>query len=504
MALCRLVLFLYIFGHFSISFCLAVDTGCPLDFNYVDFSKVVSACSDPDRGKCCRFVNAVVAISMSQYTNITKELAVPENARNNCLKAIAETLISNGLPSSVTVLCGLGTKISANFECEGRTNTLEMEGTPKFKEVQLNCVQPLLIRENCRNCLDSSFAFLHNIEGAKDNVTLSLCRSAIFVTISSYGDSNFASDKASCFFNVQDLYKQKGSKEQGLSPAPTPSVRAYPSPDYSPARGHSRAAQIKRPHSASRLALILGVGIGITAVLLLALLAMIQLIQKKRRELKGLDDNENPNWKRTLSPNTCRKLQEWKNGPPSTFKRFNRKEIRKATDDFSTIIGKGGFGTVYKARFKDGLVAAVKRMNKVAQIDEFCKEMELLGRLHHRHLVTLIGFCAEQHERFLVYEYMENGSLKEHLLVPGKNVLKWHMRLQIAIDVAAALEYLHFYCDPPLCHRDIKSSNILLDENFVAKVSDFGLAHVARAGASNFEPVNTDVTWIQSILSLKN
>ncbi|RZR98098.1 hypothetical protein BHM03_00027405 [Ensete ventricosum] len=114
-------------------------------------------------------------------------------------------------------------------------------------------------------------------------------------------------------------------------------------------------------------------------------------------------------------------------------------------------------------------------MDKVSKQgeEEFCREIELLARLHHRHLVALKGFCAERNEsyRFLVYEYMENGSLKDHLHSSGRKRLSWRTRLQIAIDVANALEYLHFYCDPPLCHRDIKSSNILLDEKFVAKVS---------------------------------
>ncbi|KAH7314757.1 hypothetical protein KP509_21G019000 [Ceratopteris richardii] len=127
---------------------------------------------------------------------------------------------------------------------------------------------------------------------------------------------------------------------------------------------------------------------------------------------------------------------------------------------------------------------------------EFCKEMEFLGRLHHRHLVTLRGFCITRTERFLVYEYMENGSLKEHLQAGhSKAPLDWRSRIQIAIDVAAALEYLHFFCDPPLCHRDIKSSNILLDQHFVAKVADFGLAHATPTptSAAAHEQLSTDV-----------
>ncbi|GMP38315.1 hypothetical protein CsSME_00009609 [Camellia sinensis var. sinensis] len=177
------------------------------------------------------------------------------------------------------------------------------------------------------------------------------------------------------------------------------------------------------------------------------------------------------------------------------FRKFSYKETKKATDHFNTIIGQGGFGTVYKAQFSDGTVVAVKRMDKVSEQaeDEFCREIELLARLHHRHLVSLRGFCIERRERFLMYEYMANGSLKDHLHTPGRTPLSWQTTIQIAIDVANALEYLHFYCDPPLCHRDIKSSNILLDENFIAKVADFGLLHASKDGSVFFEPVNTDI-----------
>lgn len=181
----------------------------------------------------------------------------------------------------------------------------------------------------------------------------------------------------------------------------------------------------------------------------------------------------------------------------TTFRRFNYSEIQRATDNFSTIIGKGGFGTVYKASFEEGFVAAVKRMYRVSRQreKEFCKEMEFLGRLHHRHLVTLRGFCITKSERFLIYEFMENGSLKNHLQAgQSTGPLDWRTRIQIAIDVAAALEYLHFFCDPPLCHRDIKSSNILLDQHFAAKVADFGLAHATPAPTSNYElQISTDV-----------
>uniref|UniRef100_A0A5B7ATY7 Protein kinase domain-containing protein n=1 Tax=Davidia involucrata TaxID=16924 RepID=A0A5B7ATY7_DAVIN len=220
------------------------------------------------------------------------------------------------------------------------------------------------------------------------------------------------------------------------------------------------------------------------------LVVLIFLIRRKSREL---DDSETIDKRSSKAfPQPTRKFQE---GSSSMFKKFSYKETKKLTDNFNTIIGQGGFGTVYKAQFSDGLVVAVKRMDKVSEQaeDEFCREIELLARLHHRHLVALKGFCIEKHERFLMYEYMANGSLKDHLHTPGGTPLSWRTRIQIAIDVANALEYLHFYCDPPLCHRDIKSSNILLDENFIAKVADFGLVHASKDGSICFEPVNTDI-----------
>eukprot|EP00249_Psilotum_nudum_P002667 c15790_g1_i2 orf=97-1515(-) len=280
------------------------------------------------------------------------------------------------------------------------------------------------------------------------------------------------------------------------NPAPSVSLPALPPELQNSQYGIGTDARSSSSHF--HLTLILAVGIAITAIALLLLFLLILLIRKKKKELEKPKNKVAglPFWNKDLILSPQNPLKKWRKGHSTMFRRFKYKEILKATGDFSTIIGRGGFGTVYKARFQDGLVAAVKRMNSVSRQSEreFCKEMEFLGRLHHRHLVNLKGFCMEKHERFLIYEYMENGSLKEHLRGDSKTLLlNWQARLKVAIDVAAALEYLHYYCDPPLCHRDIKSGNILLDENFVAKVADFGLAHVTPSATSRLDPVNTAV-----------
>ncbi|CAI5463095.1 unnamed protein product [Closterium sp. Yama58-4] len=158
---------------------------------------------------------------------------------------------------------------------------------------------------------------------------------------------------------------------------------------------------------------------------------------------------------------------------------FSLAELRRATKDWQAEIGRGGYGSVYKAVLKDKTVVAVKRLDVVSdQGDrEFIREVELLSRVHHRHLVNLLGFCAEKEERALVYEYMGLGSLFDHLHGPSakETPLSWDSRIKIAIHVALGIDYLHYGADPPLIHRDIKSGNILLSEDGLAKVADFGL-----------------------------
>ncbi|TKY66694.1 leucine-rich repeat receptor serine/threonine-protein kinase [Spatholobus suberectus] len=164
--------------------------------------------------------------------------------------------------------------------------------------------------------------------------------------------------------------------------------------------------------------------------------------------------------------------------PASGLPEYAYKDLQKATHNFTTVIGQGAFGPVYKAQMSTGATVAVKVLatNSKQGEKEFHTEVMLLGRLHHRNLVNLVGYCAEKGQHMLVYVYMSKGSLASHLYSDENEALCWDLRVHIALDIARGLEYLHDGAVPPVIHRDIKSSNILLDQSMRARVADFGLS----------------------------
>ncbi|KAL6846298.1 hypothetical protein ACP4OV_023746 [Aristida adscensionis] len=173
-------------------------------------------------------------------------------------------------------------------------------------------------------------------------------------------------------------------------------------------------------------------------------------------------------------------------------RRFEYKELEKFTDNFKWFIGQGGFGLVYYGRLEDGTDVAVKMCSESSShgLDEFLAEVQSLTKVHHRNLVSLVGYCWERDHLALVYEYMSQGNLYQHLKTGSpinnsnsywvKNAvsetLNWGTRVRVVLEAAQGLDYLHKGCSLPIIHRDVKTSNILLGQNLQAKIADLGLS----------------------------
>nr|XP_043620329.1 leucine-rich repeat receptor protein kinase HPCA1-like [Erigeron canadensis] len=219
---------------------------------------------------------------------------------------------------------------------------------------------------------------------------------------------------------------------------------------------------------------VIGISIGCTLLILLLIVLVLYAVQQKKRAEKAISLSKPfGSW----VPST-----KDSGGAPQLkgARWFSYDELKKSTSNFAEVnqIGSGGYGKVYKGVIPGGQIVAIKKAQQGSMQGglEFKTEIELLSRVHHKNLVGLVGFCFEQKEQMLVYEYMHNGTLRESLSGKSGIHLDWKRRLRVALGSARGLAYLHELADPPIIHRDIKSTNILLDEKLTAKVADFGLS----------------------------
>ncbi|XP_041994477.1 receptor-like protein kinase HERK 1 [Salvia splendens] len=236
------------------------------------------------------------------------------------------------------------------------------------------------------------------------------------------------------------------------------------------------------PKSKKNLGIIVGLSVGVPVALILVGILFCMHRRRKRQQLKlsktwvpiSVNGGASHTMGSKYSTGTTVSV-----GSNMSY-RIPFVAVQDATNNFdeSWVIGVGGFGKVYKGELHDGTKVAVKRGNPRSQqgLAEFRTEIEMLSQFRHRHLVSLIGYCDEKNEMILVYEYMENGTVKSHLYGSDLPSLGWKERLEICIGAARGLHYLHTGDAKAVIHRDVKSANILVDENLMAKVADFGLS----------------------------
>ncbi|KAG5234646.1 G-type lectin S-receptor serine/threonine-protein kinase [Salix suchowensis] len=218
-----------------------------------------------------------------------------------------------------------------------------------------------------------------------------------------------------------------------------------------------------RPNATSRIKwepIIAGVVGGVLAVISFVVIVVLRVMWSRSEDTEEDEEDDH--------------IQQ----VPGMPVRFSYRDLCIATDDFKELLGRGGFGSVFKGVLADRTEIAVKRLDNLSQGKrEFLAEVETIGSVHHFNLVRLIGFCAEKSCRLLVYEYMSNGSLDRWIFKKSQtSSLDWKTRKKIIIDIAKGLAYLHEECRQTIIHLDIKPQNILLDPKFNAKISDFGLS----------------------------
>ncbi|CAN6469049.1 unnamed protein product [Victoria cruziana] len=245
-----------------------------------------------------------------------------------------------------------------------------------------------------------------------------------------------------------------------------------------------------RPHDGNRrpsLLLIIGIGLGVLVIFVISILVIYTATSNKGKKHQPLQESVKPRSMDAVS-------NEGSLPRPTSTRFFAFEELREATNNFepSNMLGEGGFGRVFRGILSDGTAVAIKKLSSGGhQGDkEFLVEVEMLSRLHHRNLVKLVGYYSsrDSSQHLLCYELVPNGSLESWLHGPrGVNCpLDWDTRMRIALDAARGLAYLHEDSQPCVIHRDFKASNILLENNFHAKVSDFGLAKQAPEGRGNY------------------
>ncbi|KAL3693731.1 hypothetical protein R1sor_007382 [Riccia sorocarpa] len=307
--------------------------------------------------------------------------------------------------------------------------------------------------------------------------------------------------------------------------SPPPSAGSPPSTPSSPSTDPSTnppggvAAETPGSKKSSKTGVIVGVVAGSAVAVIAAVIAFCCLYKKKRKRLLSIqspntvlvhprDSGSDPEVVKIVvnsigdTQNIDTQVARAHSGPSDVHVVeagnlvISIQVLRNVTKNFAeeNILGRGGFGVVYKGELEDGTKIAVKRMEAAVVsskgLSEFQAEIAVLTKVRHRHLVALLGYCAEGNERLLVYEYMPQGTLSQHLFEHekhGSKPLDWNRRLSIALDVARGMEYLHSLAHKSFIHRDLKPSNILLGDDYRAKVSDFGLVKLAPEGKFSVE-----------------
>ncbi|CAL4900857.1 unnamed protein product [Urochloa decumbens] len=452
----------------------ATSEPCPLDLSYVQtfpWDPTPCAGGAPNMTACCQTLLSLLGIGLAGRLRATGRFRLPSaSASSACLDnfsslisgAPAELRGSTLVPECFTDPDQLA--ITPTY-CAGVSTAAEFEaavGNDSVRALNSSCGPDLSSSATCSGCYAAGVAATAHLTTAAAN----------------------DSKSESCFY-LSVLYAAGVANAAGPTYPPTAACTF----------GLGLSSPPSRPAKSSNAAIIYGTTIPIAFFLLLAsLLAFFFLCRKKSKKRKKnpakiCGEGSSAERRAHLRPNTGSIL-------------FDIGELAWATDGFAerNLVGRGGFGAVYRGVLADGSVVAVKKMldpDMDGGDEEFTNEVEIISHLRHRNLVPLRGCCIADDDdlegggkqRFLVYDYMPNGALEDFIHYmdkqPSRPPLTWAQRRSIILDVARGLEYLHCGVKPAIYHRDIKATNILLDGEMRARVADFGLARRSREGQSH-------------------
>ncbi|KAI3442686.1 Protein kinase domain-containing protein, partial [Psidium guajava] len=433
------------------------SSSCPIDLGYVDTIPWNSSLCLSGSDSCCQTLLSLIGVGLAQYLQETSMFALPNlNTSSSCLSEFGTRLAARSVQASWVPLCF---NSSARFvvdssSCDGITSVQDWTAkVGPMSPLDTSCKGDLT-GTRCSQCLQAGL-----------QVSLRL--------------KNLDPNSTDCFYFAV-LYAAGIVNELGPTDATTADC-ILGLPISSTADKDSD--RLSKTSILKWVAIFLGALMGV-----LVSFGVIVLHRNRQREKKRNASHEEfiNSYRSSVLPN-------------SEAKWFRISELERATNRFSQLnfIGQGAHGMVYKGILSDGTSIAVKQMLDIDTEgdEEFSNEVEIISKIRHRNLLSLRGCCVTSDDfqgkrRYLVYDYMSNGSLSDNLFNFGStglkgNPLTWPQRKNIILDVAKGLAYLHYGVKPAIYHRDIKATNILLDSDMNARVADFGLAKQSREGQSH-------------------
>ncbi|KAJ1378070.1 Serine/threonine-protein kinase, active site [Sesbania bispinosa] len=452
----QLILLSLLMSLFTNSISNAASSSCPMDLSYVEtFPWETSTCRDPiDTQQCCQALLSLFGIGLAQHLKETSLFQLPDkNTSSTCLSDFKVKLAALSIQPSLVHSCFPNSAqfVTNSSNCAGIKTVQDWkQKVGIMNPLDRYCDGDLKDQTNCNICTDAGFRVTSQLNSIDPNATKCFYFTILYAAavVNPFGTTDVSATSCILGLQLSSAAASKGSsnREQGLT-----------------------------------LKLVFALLGAVIGVLLAFVLVIMYRKWDKRRKEDLYHRNIENNVKDSVLPNAGAK---W----------FHISELEKATNKFSerNVIGQGGDGIVYKGTLSDGTMVAVKEIFNLETKgdEEFCYEVEIISKIKHRNLVSIRGCCVSSDNlkgkrRFLVYDFIPNGNLSYQLSLVGANRLTWPQRKNIILDVAKGLAYLHYEIKPPIYHRDIKATNILLDSKMSAKLADFGLAKQGNEGQSH-------------------